>query len=702
MIPVVEDLESAGLVHRFGDVFNPPALTNFRGSVQAAVDITGIRSLNFPPFGCSDLFPPVTWSDSLTGALFLNGQYFGATGASITFEWRPDRIQRRAEHNGLQLGSDTILVVDEMACVVRLRIQNFSGEARRLLLRFGLKSTVTRNTEGWRRVFSPSELDNEVEVDPGRAALLFRARHSAAVSLQGILPRDAEVDPKGVVIRCGLGRGETTEVFLLDVIAPSAEGARELYDRIAADPSAEFERARRTWNEELHAAFTPGNGRYSGSLPRLETRNRHVQRLYNAGVTGIVYFKRESPDPQIGRTYTTLMPRYWQTITWLWDYQLGSAIHAMLDPVVMRGLLELWMSKDIHTFMGTDWLTNEPVGEGYAVNDHSILQILHDYVRWTGDREWLCRSLPSPSGARSRVIDRVRDYARAWEARKSPSGLADYGDLKGLLECVSTYAHEVAGLNAANVANLRTAAELLTAAGETSEADVLRAEASALLGHVRELYAEGEGFWYARHPGGRKVPVRHCFDLLTVLTSIPDDLTRDQRDEMRRFFREELQTPTWMHALSPRDSDCVFDLRPDHQWTGAYVAWPARTAAGLLGIGEVELVGEWLKGLARTTRQGPFGQAHFVEAVLPPEAGGARKAPSEFPFLVDWACSAGGAWASLVVESIFGAAASIDGELRANPLPEILGRGSRLVNVPYQGRLYTIDARGVHLQGGAE
>ena len=57
MIPIVQDLESAELAHRFGDVFNPPALTNFRGSVQAAVDITGIRSLNFPPFGCSDLYP---------------------------------------------------------------------------------------------------------------------------------------------------------------------------------------------------------------------------------------------------------------------------------------------------------------------------------------------------------------------------------------------------------------------------------------------------------------------------------------------------------------------------------------------------------------------------------------------------------------------------------------------------------------------
>jgi len=67
MIPTVEDLASDKLVHRFGDMFNPPAITNFWGAVQANVDITGIRSLNFPPF---------TNSDFVTAGLFLNNRYF--------------------------------------------------------------------------------------------------------------------------------------------------------------------------------------------------------------------------------------------------------------------------------------------------------------------------------------------------------------------------------------------------------------------------------------------------------------------------------------------------------------------------------------------------------------------------------------------------------------------------------------------------
>ena len=132
MIPTSDELTSAPLVHRFGDIFNPPALTNFRGSLQAAVDITAIRSLNFPPFACSDTFPPITWSDSVTAGLFVDGRYFPSTGQPVTYQWRPDRITRTAEYRGLHLCSETILAVGEMAALVRLCVQNRSGSARRV------------------------------------------------------------------------------------------------------------------------------------------------------------------------------------------------------------------------------------------------------------------------------------------------------------------------------------------------------------------------------------------------------------------------------------------------------------------------------------------------------------------------------------------------------------------------------------------
>ena len=51
------------------------------------------------------------------------------------------------------------------------------------------------------------------------------------------------------------------------------------------------------------------------------------------------------------------------------------------------------------------------------------------------------------------------------------------------------------------------------------------------------------------------------------------------------FFQRELQTEDWMRSLSPWDPDASFSVRPDHQWNGAYPAWPADAARSLVALG---------------------------------------------------------------------------------------------------------------------
>jgi hypothetical protein len=62
-------------------------------------------------------------------------------------------------------------------------------------------------------------------------------------------------------------------------------------------------------------------------------------------------------------------------------------------------------------------------------------------------------------------------------------------------------------------------------------------------------------------------------------------MSQKQKTEMVDFFRRELQTPTWMRALSTKDLDVTFSIRPDHQWTGAYSAWASLALSGLICCG---------------------------------------------------------------------------------------------------------------------
>jgi hypothetical protein len=681
VIPTVDDLKSSPLTHRFGDLFNPPGLSNFLGCVQVDVDPVAIRSFSFPPFAMGD---------NVTAALFLNGKFFPAHGKAVTFTWRPDRIERVVEDidGGLRLSSVTVMAVGKMAVVVRLKVENRSGTTRPIRLKLGLRGGITKSITPWSNAVPPVEPDNLVEVDPSRGALRFTAKNSAAVLIQGSRAAKS-VTPVGIRFEFDLKSGESKEIDFVAAVSENASGASELYDSLIDHVGETIAHAERDWNEELRAIFTPGNDRYSGHLPTLETSDADVARVYNMGALGIAYFKRETPYSVHGRVYGTLLPRYWQTVTFLWDYSLSSVVHALLDPKVMRESLARWMKLDVHKHFGTEFLTGAGVGPWYAVNDFAMSVIARDYLRYNGDFGLLNERIGEKSGA-----DYLSSYAQNYKQFQTASGLSDYGGLNNLLECVNTYLHEVASLNAANVFNLRFAAELAEMRGAAESASKMRESASALAAKVNELYVKGRGFWHARFPDGSLREVRHVYDFITVLNTMSDHLSDSQKREMVDFFRRELMTPTWLHALSPDDDDSLFSVRPDHQWNGAYPAWPPQAVMGLYKIGQVDLAFDWLKGLAKSANQGPYGQAHFVESVVASDAGGAIKAPSDFPWINDWTCSSVGSWSAIIIESIFGVQAGLK-SIDAKPQFGKFDRNAVLKNLRWQGKNYTVTRDGL-------
>jgi hypothetical protein len=685
MVLNVDDLKSDILKHKSGDTFNPPGLTNFWGCVQADIDLTGIRSLNFPPFGCSDI---------ITGGLFIDDRYFPSTGVLIDFVWFPDRIERSAEYKGIYYKSTTVLPMKKKGTLVRLEMENRSGSSREINIRLGLTGSVTKAVRTWNDAFPPLERDNKIEIDRNRRSLLFSALHSSAFQMQGIFPVADEINTNGIRKEVTLQPGEKKYIYYINVVDDSISSLQETYDQIANEAEEIIMNVHEEWNEEIKAAYTPGNSRFSGHIPELETTDKDILKLYNMGILGVIYFKRDNPYSVLGRTYDTLMPRYWQSVTFIWDYALSSLTHSLLDPAVQQKYLEHWMLMDIHKHFGTEYLTGGPVGPWYSVNDFALMNIAKNYLSWSGNHQWLQKELSNGS-TREKVKNYLLKYASNWKQFKTSSGLADYGGINNLLECVSTYIHEVASLNAANVYNMRAGAEIASILGDDNTGKKLLKEASELLPEIHKLYVDGKGFWNTRFPGNEFVEVRHCYDFITILNILSDDLSDKQKKEMADYFVNELQTPTWMSALSPADNNVLFSVRPDHQWNGAYPAWPAQAATGLYKIGRGDLAFPWLKGLAKSANQGPFGQAHFIETAIDMEAGGARKATPEGPYICDWTVSSSGNWSNIIIESLFGIEASVNQGLKAKPDFGVFDPKAELKNIPYQGKLYNVNKNGL-------
>jgi hypothetical protein len=517
--------------------------------------------------------------------------------------------------------------------------------------------------------------------------LLFTSRTSAACALQACSPAPDCIERRWLDFSVDLAPGETRTLHFF--IAVGGDEAAVLAEFAAwnVDPAAAVAAAETDWRAEIAAVFTPGNSRYSGHLPVLHTRDDALRAIYLNAVITAVYFKREHPESH-GRTYVTLMPRYWVTTSFINDWSLSALLLVLLDPQCARRTIERWLERDIHRHFGTEYASGDSTGNWYSCNDYAMARLITTYLRVTGDRAWLHQRV----GSRT-VLDHLRACATHYRTLDRGHGLADYGDRNSLLEAVGTYEHEVASLNAANVWILRETANVLDWIDDPTAATALRAEADALVPRIQQLYVTGRGYWQCRRPDGSCVPVRHVWDFIHTLNFLSADLPRAQVDEMIAFFRRELMTPAWLSALSPQDEDTGFSLRPDHQWNGSYPAWVSLAASALLKVGEFELFAEWLPGLAATARQGPYSQAHFVETAAPAVEGGARKAPIEWPYINDWTCLAAGNFFETVVLGAFGLEPGYE-RLEAHTQLSRLDPTAILQGLRWQGGLYAIAADG--------
>jgi hypothetical protein len=697
-IPTCASMRSVVMTHKFLDLYAWPGLTNQWGCAQASMDVVAVRSIAFPPFaqGEMNVAPLGSNGELLNGVMYVDGEYFTSTKTPIEFIWQPDRVERRSVYKGLELSSVTIVPFKTMSVAVKLNVKNVGRTRRKAEIKLALNAGVAKSVAPWNAAYSPGEYDNERTLDNTRNAVLCKSKRGDAWAVQGVSPKPVSLSTSWVVYQFDLAPNETKSIVFVNSLGGSRADAERDFDTLVRDFDGAARATTDEWNHQLKAAFTPNNDRFSGHLPTLITTDDSVKRIYHSAVMTALYFKRTTPHSVYGPTYVTLMPRYWETTTFLWDISLSAMLLAMLDPAVLRRMMETWMTLDIHKHFGTEFLTGAGVGPWYSVNDYAMSRMAKEYLRWTGDKAWLDKRV----GGRT-VLDRLVDYAEHWrELDTNKHGLADYGGVLNLLEAVSSYVHEVAGLNAANVHNLRFAAELVEHKGDTKKAAAFRAEAEQLGRRVQELYVPGRGIWKCRLPDGSYNEVHHCYDFGTTLMNIGDMMPASQKKEMVDFFVRELKTPTWMRALSTRDLDVTFSIRPDHQWTGAYCSWPALALSGLFVAGETTLALDWMKGLAKTSMQGPYAQAHFTEDFYTPESNGAAtKSPSDPPYINDWACVSGCNYLEPIVDSLFGVNAGLFGQITAKPQFGTFDPRAELRNINYQGKRYTAGKNGIRESG---
>jgi hypothetical protein len=451
-----------------------------------------------------------------------------------------------------------------------------------------------------------------------------------------------------------------------------------------------FMAAKDRWQRRFNEGFTPGNGFFSGSLPVLITRDQSLRRVYYMSVLSMLIMLRTNFTLQ-PRVYITCAPQYAVTLTYFWDSAMVPVLTALLDPAMMRDQLKRWLTMDVHRYFAQDFFSGQGSGVWYSANDVSLFGMLQTYVQVTGDLGFL-----DEKAGEKTVIEQMGGLVTHWrQLARNDCSLADYGGVRNLLECVPTYTHGVASLNAANVGMMRAFANLIQSRGDRSGAEQLREDAKHLAAAVLRLYVPGQGVWNCLQPDGKHQEVRHVYDFIMTAKWIPEDLPASMRSEMLRFVEQELMTKYWLRALSLKDPAASRSDRPDHGPMGAYDGWPPLTLEAMHALGFKKEALHCLYRFEKVTHEGPFSQSHellgreFDAPVRVAEKGG--QATNEL---------CGGTFAEVIIRSFFGFQPDWEGRKGLVEPESSRGFSGRLVGLRWRGKLYNVtsDDHGLSMQ----
>lgn len=633
--------EMAGDWLSMQNVANPPDVNNFHDMLLVNRDLTSFFCNPEDWLWCGGEeafragYPPVK--------LIIAGREYPATQC----RWYPYRALRRNTNcGGFAVETDTRMINEQRAVLIRIEITNPFPTERSTdvvlsvpgdLQPDGISVVNTKQRQGFVTVICPATKPDAVTRDND----IVRWHWNVALPARG-----------SCKIEFVAGDGHVVD-------APRVHAN---VMRWKADFPEEFDGFRACWERRWADAFTPGNRHFSGSLPVLITDNAALNRNYYMSILTMLELER-TQFPVSPRSFITSGERAPGT-QYYWDASMGSTVWALLEPAGMKATLRRWLVQNPRS--GSFTYITQTTGfdsnhydriAGYAFNACTVFKTALDYLRVTGDLEFLDEELEDGET----VLGRMDDLAMDWQTLVRPgSPLADYGENENLLECAPAYVGRVASCNAQDVWMMRQDAALQELKGHAARAQELRDQAEKLLPAVLSLYEPGEGVWYGLHDDGKRVELRHCVDYIYVGDALAADLAPGMRREMTDFVQRELVTRDWMRAMSLTDAAATVSDRPDHGPMGAYDGWPALTARTMWRLGYPNEAFDFYCRTAEVTREGPFAQARefygpdrdqYNAPVRIAERDGCMKE-----------CVSGVAFADVVVNTFFGFAPSLDGK----------------------------------------
>jgi hypothetical protein len=297
-IPTLDELSTGWL--DCSQLAHMPSLHNFHEMAACAPDLVGV---NFLPGGQLYEDSGPRWyvynTLPLCRLLIDGGQY-----ESSSCRWFAYRAERRAKAGDLEVLTTNRLVMEDTIVLWRLSLTNTGPVEKSFHIGVAADGEVKRTAAGI-EIQAGALLDKVVDDFAGGGERL------RVVSLNSLNGQDVKQNKTSAIYRfldrpeakaaepeaqwtMLLKPGENREIrFLMSATdvdgrqSPAADQATS-----AAWFEAQWERAKRVWEERWSAAFTPGNQFFSGNAPVLTTDDTAIHEIYYRSVLTLLVLLR--------------------------------------------------------------------------------------------------------------------------------------------------------------------------------------------------------------------------------------------------------------------------------------------------------------------------------------------------------------------------------------------------------------------------
>jgi len=404
-------------------------------------------------------------------------------------------------------------------------------------------------------------------------------------------------------------------------------------------------------------------------LPRVSTQDARLDDFYRRCILSVLESRCERDN--------FIAQPFYAVGTWLftitWDTSYASEMLSMLDPEGLRQAFLADLRPGLLTSTYVPW-NGKTDTYWYAQSPFAAMRILQDYIRQTGDKDFLNYREQGKS-----IFEWMKQVGQEEEKRFArPDGLLDFGAGSEKMIEIRTdgYQHAVAATNGLAVAYFR---QLAAWCRERGDPDAIQFDGWAdQIQHAMntQLWSDADGWFLNLYPDGtrRRVLSYHQFELLDS-----GMLSPSQQHRLIAHLQEgEFLARYGLYSMSPADSAHWDAEDADFGGGGQYAGEPLRVAETLYRLGESELAWNILSRCLQWAEHFPY----IPQSIFADFPGNTQV---EMPLEI----SAGGG-VQAIVFGVFGLRPQEDGSLQVAPSYHHELGEAKLTGYRFRGQTYDV------------